>query len=70
MNVQLPETRDKLVPKGWRVPQWADETTLSPAYVRVLVKTKQIRSVKAGAARIILTPPREYLESLADDEAA
>ena len=57
-------------PKGWRIPSWAAETTLSPAYVRVLVRAKKIRSVKAGTARIILTPPSEFLESLAANEAA
>ena len=52
---QLPQPRAKRVPQGWRVPQWAEGTTLSDAYVRTLVKSKRIRSVKAGSARIILT---------------
>ena len=65
MTDQLPQPRAKRVPQGWRVPQWAEKTTLSDAFVRQLVKTKRIRSVKAGSARIILTSPSEYLEGLA-----
>ena len=68
MTSQQIQPHGKPATKSWRVPGWAEETTLSPAYVRVLVKTKKIRSVKAGTARIILTPPHEYLESLADKE--
>ena len=55
---------------GWRIAQWAAETTLSRAYIRLLIQRGQIRSVKSGVCRIILTSPREYLESLADDKAA
>lgn len=70
MTSQQIQPPGKPAPAGWRVPEWAKETTLSSAYVRVLVKAKKIRSVKAGTARIILTPPHEYLESLAGSEAA
>ena len=70
MTSQQPQFRDKPAPAGWRVDLWAKETTLSCAYVRQLVKAKKVRSVKAGTARIILTPPQEYLESLVADEAA
>ena len=51
-------------PAGWRVADWARETTLSPSYVRLLVKEEKVRSVLAGKARIILTPPLAYLEGL------
>jgi|RhiMetStandDraft_4_1073278.scaffolds.fasta_scaffold2016576_1 hypothetical protein len=56
--------------KGWRVSTWAEATTLSQAYVHELIRTGKIRSVRAGKARVILTGPGEYLESLADNEAA
>ena len=51
-------------PAGWRVADWAEATTLSPGYVRILVKEGKVRSVLAGKARIILTPPLAYLEGL------
>jgi hypothetical protein len=49
---------------GWRVKAWAFETSLSVASVNKLIAAKKIRSVKYGAARIILTSPAEYLATL------
>jgi hypothetical protein len=70
MSTRHHDPRGDHGPKGWRVPEWAERTTLSSAYVRLLIKAGKIRSVKAGTARIILTPPLEYLEALAADSEA
>jgi hypothetical protein len=51
---------------GWRVNEWGDACGLCRATVYNLLAAKKLRSVKSGTARIILTPPTEYLESLAD----
>ena len=44
---------------GWRVKEWAHDTGLSRALVYVLLP--ELDSVKVRAARIILTPPAEFL---------
>jgi hypothetical protein len=54
---------------GWRVGEWAKDASVSRAYVYILLKQQKLRSVKSGAARIILTSPSEYLEGLADEAA-
>jgi hypothetical protein len=53
---------------GWRLREWCDATGLSRAYVNILISRRSIRSVKSGKARIIMTSPSEYLNSL--DEVA
>jgi hypothetical protein len=52
---------------GWRVNEWADACGLCRATVYNLLSAKKLRAVKSGTARIILTSPREYLESLQED---
>ena len=49
---------------GWRIPQWADETSVSRSTVYNLLDAKRIEAVKLGRARIITTPPGEFLQSL------
>lgn len=46
---------------GWRVGEWADDVGVSRSYVYELISTGAIKSVKIGTARIIVTPPREFL---------
>jgi excisionase family DNA binding protein len=48
---------------GWRVQEWCDDVGVSRAYTYQLIAAKQIRTVKVGAARIIITSPRQFLES-------
>jgi hypothetical protein len=49
---------------GWRVSEWATAVGLCRATVYNLLAEGQLRSVKLGTARIILTPPADFLESL------
>lgn len=55
---------------GWRVTRWSLETDVGKSTTNALIKSGKIRSVKVGSARVILTPPREFLESLAAQQAA
>jgi hypothetical protein len=50
---------------GWRPKRWADEADLSRSKTYQLIKDGTIKAVKVGAARIIITPPAEYLASQA-----
>lgn len=50
---------------GWKVNPWAAAVGISRASVYELIADGRIRSVKFGKARIIITPPKEFLESLA-----
>jgi hypothetical protein len=55
---------------GWRVSEWASAVGLSRASVFNLLAAGAINSVKySSRARIITTPPRDYLASLAGDAA-
>jgi hypothetical protein len=49
---------------GWRVREWAAAASVSPAYVYLLLNEQKLVAVKSGRARIILTSPAAYLESL------
>ena len=46
---------------GWRVGEWADDVGVSRSYTYELISAGTIKSVKIGAARIIVTPPRDFL---------
>ena len=50
---------------GWRVSEWAADVGISRAFTYELIAEKSISSVKVGAARIITTPPADYLKNLA-----
>lgn len=54
---------------GWKVNNWAAAADISRASVYELIAAGKLRSVKFGKCRIILTSPRELLESLADEAA-
>ena len=55
----------KSAPKfGWRVREWAAAASVSQAYVYNLLNEQKLIAVKSGRARIILTSPATYLESL------
>ena len=51
---------------GWRVKPWAEDVGCSTSFVWELIAEERVESVKLGAARIILTPPLEFLRSLKD----
>jgi hypothetical protein len=55
---------------GWRVPKWCAEVDCGKSFAYELIKEKKIASVKLGGMRIITTPPREFLASLAEQQAA
>jgi len=50
---------------GWRPKRWADEADLSRSKTYQLIKNRTIKTVKVGSARVIITPPAEYLASQA-----
>lgn len=55
----------KIIEKaGWRPMEWAAAVGISRARVYELLQEHRIESVKDGAARIIITPPRDFLLSL------
>lgn len=51
---------------AWRVKPWAEAVSLSVPYVHILIRDNVIASVKAGKRRLITTPPRQYLQQLAE----
>lgn len=54
---------------GWRINEFADAVGLCRASVYNLLAAGSIDSVKIGAARIIVTAPRDYLTALAKEAA-
>lgn len=51
---------------GWRPAEWGRDVGVSRAQVYNYLNDGIIKSKKAGNARIITTPPREFLASLPD----
>jgi hypothetical protein len=49
---------------GWRPDEWARAAGLSRGTLFNLLKAGKIEAVKSGTARIILTSPADYLDSL------
>ena len=54
---------------GWRINEFCDDAGISRSSAYELIADGRIKSVKYGAARIIVTPPNEFLASLAKSEA-
>ena len=52
---------------GWRVSEWADDVGLGRAFTYLLIRDGRIKSVKVGGARVITTPPADYLRSVSND---
>jgi predicted site-specific integrase-resolvase len=52
---------------GWRINEWAADAGVSSSYAYMLLKAGDIKSVKIGAMRIIVTRPEDFLAALADD---
>lgn len=54
---------------GWRIREWADAVGISRSQTYELLSEKKITAVKMGAARIITTQPRDFLQSLMTAQA-
>ena len=48
----------------WRVNEYAQIIGLGHAYTYEMIREGRIKSVKCGGARIITTPPEEFIASL------
>jgi hypothetical protein len=55
---------------GWTPLEWSYESGIGRSVMYGLIQKGRIKTVKSGKATIIITPPAEYLASLADSEAA
>jgi hypothetical protein len=55
---------------GWRVTEYMVDTGLSRATIHELIAAHRLESVKLGSARIITTPPAEFLAGLASTKTA
>lgn len=55
---------------GWRIDEWCADSGCKRSFVYELIKEKKIESVKLGGMRVIITPPRELLARLAEQQAA
>jgi hypothetical protein len=51
---------------GWKPREWSAAARVCPATTAALIRDKKVKSVKLGKARIILTPPAEFLASLVE----
>jgi excisionase family DNA binding protein len=49
---------------AWTVTEWRQAVGLSRAYTYELLAAGRIEAVKAGARRLIVTPPAAYIASL------
>ena len=56
--------KDNPEKRGWRVREWYPQVGISRAWTWRLIKDGKIRTVKLGRARIIVTPPSEFLSKL------
>ena len=54
---------------GWRPAEWGEAVGLCRASVYNLLAADAIKSVKIGAARVIVTAPADFLTSLRDEAA-
>ena len=59
------QVRGQLTKAGWSVKQWCAETDICRTSTYKLIKADKIRSILFGSRRIILTPPGQFLETLA-----
>jgi len=53
--------------QGWRVSEWHPQVGISRSLTYELIKDRRIKIVKVGRATIIVTPPSEFLASLAPE---
>jgi hypothetical protein len=55
---------------GWRIPEWCRDTGTGRSMALQLIKDGKIKSVKIGKSRVITTTPGEFLNGLAERQAA
>lgn len=55
---------------GWSVPAWTRAVGIGRSTTFNLLKHGTITSVRIGKRRIIMTPPREFLDRLAREQRA
>lgn len=63
-----PVKKDPPEKHGWRVREWYPQVGISRAWTWRLIKDGKIKTVKLGKARIIVTPPSEFLAKLDGQE--
>ena len=54
---------------GFSIPEWGKAANLGRSTVYGLINEKRIRTVKVGRRTIILTSPKDFLESVAEASA-
>jgi excisionase family DNA binding protein len=64
-----PKAKRPVERAGWRVDEWAEAAGIGRSSVYELIAAGTITSVKFGAARIVTTPPRDFLASLSGQAA-
>lgn len=48
---------------GWRIKEWGDAVGLKRSTVYKIIDANEVETVKLRRARVITTPPRDYLEA-------
>jgi len=54
---------------GWPTDEWCSDTGIGRSTSYTLEAEGKIKAVRVGKRRIIITPPREFLASLAEQQA-
>ena len=54
-------------PAAWRIHRWLEQVPISRSKLYAEIAAGRIRTVKAGAATLIVTSPAHYLAALRDD---
>lgn len=57
----MPQRDVQVLKAGWRIRHWAAETDLSVCTVNKAIPRDLVRHSKVGKARLITTPPRDFL---------
>jgi excisionase family DNA binding protein len=54
---------------GWPTDEWCSDTGVGRSTSYELEAAGKIKAVRVGKKRVITTPPREFLASLAEEQA-
>ena len=65
----MPNKQETPTKVGWRITPWSAAVGCQRSFTNKLIKERKVQSVRLGGMRIIVTPPREFLESLIDQQA-
>ena len=66
----VPDAVANREPAAWRVNDWRQQVPISRTKFYEQRNAGLIRTVKVGAATLVLTSPQEYLAALRDERAA